>query len=122
MAMTQFARLADLRLLYRAFIYSVRGLTYAAKHERAFQQESIILAVGVIAAILLTDSSIERAVLIGTIAIVLVIELINSAIEATVDRIGPERNPLSKRAKDLGSAAVLVSLASSAAIWLIVLI
>ena len=122
MAMTQFARLVDLRLLYRAFKYSVRGLAYAAKHERAFQQEIIILAVGVIAAILLTDSSIERAVLIGSIAIVLVIELINSAIEATVDRIGPERNPLSQRAKDLGSAAVLVALASSVAIWLIVLI
>ena len=77
---------------------------------------------GVVAAFLLTDSNIERAVLIGSVAFVLVIELINSAIETIIDRIGPEQNPLSRRAKDLGSAAVFVSLLISAVIWLIILL
>ena len=120
--MTQFVRLVGLRPLLRAFKHSVRGLAYAAKNERAFQQEIILFAVGALAAFLLTESSVERAVLIGSVAFVLVVELINSAIETIVDRIGPEQNPLSRRAKDLGSAAVLVSLAASVAIWLIVLI
>ncbi len=120
--MNRLVRLLSPRLLLRAFKHSVRGLAYAAKNERAFQQEIILFAVGAVAAFLLTQSSVERAVLIGSVAFVLVIELINSAIETIVDRIGPEQNPLSRRAKDLGSAAVLVSLASSVAIWLIVLI
>lgn len=120
--MNRLARLVNILLLLRALKYSVRGLAYAAKNERAFQQEIIILAVGVIAAILLTDSSVERAVLIGSVAFVLVIELINSAIEAIVDRIGPEQHPLSQRAKDLGSAAVFVSLGTSVAVWLIILV
>ena len=108
--------------LLRALKYSTRGLSYAARNERAFQQEIILLVAGVIAAFLLTESSIERAVLISSVAIVLVVELINSAIEATVDRIGPEQHPLSQRAKDLGSAAVFVSLITSVVVWLIVLI
>lgn len=120
--MVRFTNLVNLLVLLRAFKHSVRGLAYAAKNERAFQQEIVILAVGVIAAFVLTASSIERAILIGSVAVVLLVELINSAIEATVDRIGPEQHPLSQRAKDLGSAAVLVSLVSSAVVWLIILV
>lgn len=108
--------------LLRAFKYSLRGLAYAARHERAFMQELILLVIAVVAALLLTDSSIERAVLIGSAAFVLVVELINSAIETTIDRIGPEQHPLSERAKDLGSATVLVALSITAVIWLIVLL
>ncbi|MDP6668133.1 MAG: diacylglycerol kinase [Dehalococcoidia bacterium] len=120
--MNRFTDLGNPLLLLRALRYSARGLTYAVKNERAFQQEIILLVVGTVAAFLLTDSNVERAVLIGPLAFVLVIELVNSAIEATIDRIGPEQHPLSQRAKDLGSAAVLVSLVLSAAVWLIVLI
>lgn len=120
--MVRFTSLVNPLVLLRAFKYSIRGLAYAAKNERAFQQEIIILAVGAVAAFLLSDSNIERAILIGSVAFVLVIELINSAIETTINRIGPEEHPLSQRAKDLGSAAVLVSLAGSAAVWLIILV
>jgi len=120
--MNKFLKIINLSLLVRAFRNSLSGLAVAVKTERAFQQELIIMVIGVIGAIVLTDKSVERAVLIGSLAIVLVVELINSAIEATIDRIGPEQHPLSKRAKDLGSAAVLVSLITAVAVWLIILI
>ena len=80
------------------------------------------MIIGGVAAFLLTDVSIERALLIGSLAIVLIVELLNSAIEAVVDRIGLEINPLSKRAKDIGSAAVLLSLVTAAVIWVIILV
>ncbi|HIF72758.1 MAG TPA: diacylglycerol kinase [Dehalococcoidia bacterium] len=120
--MNNFFKILNPALLIKAFGNSLNGLALAVKSERAFQQELIVMVVGVVAAIMLTDQSVERAVLIGSLAIVLVVELINSAIEATIDRIGPEQNPLSKRAKDLGSAAVLVSLISAVAVWLIILV
>ena len=120
--MIRILKLVNPSLLINAIGNSLSGLAAAVKSERAFQQELIIMIIGVIAAIMLTDHSVERAVLIGSLAIVLVVELINSAIEATIDRIGPEQHPLSKRAKDLGSAAVLVSLISAVAVWLIILI
>jgi diacylglycerol kinase (ATP) len=122
MRMIRILKLVNPSLLINAIGNSLSGLAAAVKSERAFQQELIIMIIGVIAAIMLTDHSVERAVLIGSLAIVLVVELINSAIEATIDRIGPEQHPLSKRAKDLGSAAVLVSLISAVAVWLIILI
>jgi diacylglycerol kinase (ATP) len=122
MRMIRILKLVNPSLLINAIGNSLSGLAAAVNSERAFQQELIIMIIGVIAAIMLTDHSVERAVLIGSLAIVLVVELINSAIEATIDRIGPEQHPLSKRAKDLGSAAVLVSLISAVAVWLIILI
>lgn len=109
-------------LLFNALSNSLSGLSQAAKSERAFQQEIILLIVGVVAAFLLTDTGVERAVLIGSLTVVLIVELINSAIEATIDRVGPEQHPLSKQAKDLGSAAVLVSLVTAAAVWVIILV
>ncbi len=120
--MARLANLINPLALLRALKFSVRGLAHAVKNERAFHQEIIILGVGVVAALLLTNSNIERAILIGAVTFVLVIELINSAIETTVDRIGSEQHPLSQRAKDLGSAAVLVSLVSAAVIWLMILV
>ena len=107
--------------LVRALGNSLRGLAQAVKSERAFQQELVLAIVGVIAAFLLTDVSTERALLIGSLAIVLIIELENSAIEA-VDRIGMEISPLSKRAKDMGSAAVLLSVVTATIIWVIILV
>ena len=82
----------------------------------------MLAIVGGVAAFLLTDVSTERALLIGSLAIVLIVELVNSAIEAVVDRIGTEINPLSKRTKDLGSAAVLLSLVIAAVTWVIILV
>ena len=108
-------------LLARAFGNSLNGLAIAVKSERAFQQEVVLLVIGSIAAFLLTDISVERALLVGSLAIVAIVELINSAIEAAIDRIGPEQHELSKTAKDYGSAAVLVSLVLAAVIWLIIL-
>lgn len=103
--------------LIRASKYSARGLAYAVKNERAFQQELALLLVAVIAACLLSDSNIERVILIGCVAVVLVVELINSAIESVVDRIGQEHNTISQRAKDLSSAAVFVSLLIAISVW-----
>jgi len=120
--MNQFFNLLSPLPLLRAFRNSLSGLAHAVKSERAFQQEIVLVIIGGVAAFLLTDVSIERALLIGSLAIVLIVELLNSAIEAVVDRIGPEINPLSKRAKDLGSAAVLLSLVTAAVIWVIILV
>jgi diacylglycerol kinase (ATP) len=114
--------LINIKTLIRAFQNSLDGLAHALKSERAFRQEIILLIAGSIAAFLLTDASVERAILIGSIALVLIVELLNSAIEATIDRIGPEIHPLAKNAKDLGSAAVLISLLTVAAMWLIILV
>ena len=122
MPMNQLFRLLNPLLLLKAFRNSLSGLVHAVKSERAIQQEVVLLIAGIVGALLLTDVALERAVLIGSLAIVLAFELMNSAIEATIDRIGTEENILSKRAKDLGSAAVLISLAITVAIWLIVLI
>jgi len=120
--MNRFISLLNVSTLWGAFTNSLSGLKRALSEERAFQQEVILLIAGVIAAFILTDSSIERAVLIGSIAIVLIVELLNSAIESTIDRIGPEQHPISKQAKDLGSAAVLISLVTAVAMWIIILV
>jgi len=120
--MTRLLNIFNPVLLIGAFSNSINGLVGAIKSERAVQQEIVLIIAGVIAAFMLTDSSVERAILIGSLAIVLIVELVNSALEATIDRIGPEIHPLSKQAKDLGSAAVLVSLITSAVLWVIILI
>jgi diacylglycerol kinase (ATP) len=120
--MNRLLRLINPLLLLRAFKDATSGLGNALKTERAVQQEVVLIIVGIGAALFLTDVALERAVLIGVLGIVLVIELVNSAIEATIDRIGPELHPLSKQAKDLGSAAVLTSLVTAVVVWLIILV
>ena len=120
--MTQIIRFLNIKNLVGALKNSLDGFLHGLKSERAFQQEVILLVVGSITAFLLTDTGLERAVLIGSIAMVLIVELLNSAIEATVDRIGSEIHPLSKNAKDLGSAAVLISLLTAVVLWLIILV
>lgn len=114
--------LVNPKLLYGALKNSLNGLNHALRNERAFLQESMLLIAGSIAAYVLTESNVERALLIGVLGVVLIVELLNSAIEATVDRIGTELHPLSKRAKDLGSAAVLLSIILAITVWLLVLI
>jgi len=102
--------------------YSLEGLAAAARHEDAFRQELILAAVLVPLGVWLGADGLERALLAGSVLMVLVVELLNSAIEATVDRVSLEDHRLAKRAKDLGSAAVMMSLATVALVWLLVLL
>ena len=111
-----------LRRLVNAFVYSRDGFAAAWKHEAAFREELLLAAIAIPAGLWLGQTGIERALLVGTILIVLIVELLNSAIEAVVDRVSPERHELSKRAKDIGSAAVLVTLMLAGAVWALILI
>ncbi len=110
-----------LRRVWNALFYSMDGFGAAFKHEDAFRQESILAALMIPAALWLGDTGVERALMIGSVVLVLIVELINSAIEATVDRISLENHALAKRAKDIGSASVLLSLANVVVIWGLVL-
>ncbi|MWN06609.1 diacylglycerol kinase (ATP) [Gilliamella bombicola] len=104
--------------IFNATKYSLKGLKSAIKHEAAFRQELIVLGVAY-AIVMLVDFSIyERILLLGSIGVVMITELINSAIECVVDRIGHERHELSGRAKDYGSAAVFLSLLLTITLWI----
>lgn len=111
-----------LRRVWNAFHYSLAGLQAAYRCEDAFRQEVWLAAVMLPAACLLPVGAIARALMIASVLLVLVVELLNSAVEATVDRISLENHRLAKRAKDIGSAAVLISLANVAAVWSLVLL
>jgi len=104
-----------------AFFYSLDGFRAAFKHEDAFRQEVILAAIMIPASFFLTQDNIGRALMIGSVVLVLIVELINSAIEATVDRISLENHRLAKRAKDIGSASVLLSLLLVVTVWGLVL-
>ena len=93
-----------------AGVYAVAGVRAALRHEAAFRQEALLALVFVPLAFFLDVSALERVLLVAVTALVLIVELLNSAIEAVVDRVGPELHELSGRAKDMGSAAVLVTL------------
>jgi diacylglycerol kinase (ATP) len=105
-----------------ALIYSIAGLVAAWKTSIAFRLECIFAFILTPVAFWVGDSSVERAVLMTPLFLVLIVELLNSAIEATVDRIGPEIHPLSKCAKDMGSAAVFLALLAVGVIWVLVLV
>ncbi|MBW7930719.1 MAG: diacylglycerol kinase [Gammaproteobacteria bacterium] len=109
-----------LRRLVAATACSWAGLRAAWHHEAAFRQELLLAAILVPLAFWLGKTPTQRLLLLGPWLLVLVVELLNSAIEAVVDRIGPEQHPLSGRAKDLASAAVLLSLLLAAATWAVV--
>jgi diacylglycerol kinase (ATP) len=110
------------RRLWNAFGYSLAGFRAAYKHEDAFRQEALLAVILIPLAIWLPVSLIGKALMIGSVLLVIIVELLNSAVEATVDRISLERHDLAKRAKDIGSAAVLVSLINAFVIWLLVLL
>jgi len=110
-----------LRRLINATRYSLAGLAEAARHEQAFRQELLLAAVLVPLGLWLGRSGPERALLCGSVVGVLIVELLNSAVESAVDRISLEDHRLAKRAKDLGSAAVMLSLAATGLVWLLVL-
>jgi diacylglycerol kinase (ATP) len=106
----------------RAVGSSLRGLTGAFRDEAAFRQELAFAALVIPLGLWLGHGGVERALLIGPVLLILIVELLNSAIEATVDRIGFERHALAGLAKDIGSAAVLMSFVLLIAVWLLVLL
>jgi len=104
----------------RAARYSAQGLRHAWRHESAFRQEITLTLLMAPIALWLGSNPLERTLLIGSCVLVLVVELLNSAIEAAIDRHGDEYNELSGRAKDLGSAAVMLSLMLVATLWAVI--
>ena len=118
---SEFKSKSGLKRIFSAFFYSIDGFKAAWRYEHAFRQELIVLVIGAAVALALPISAFQRLVLIGVLVLVLIVELLNSAIEAVVDRISLERDPLSKNAKDFGSAAVLLSFGLAVAAWGVVL-
>ena len=107
--------------VWNALFYSVAGLKAAYRHEDAFRQEVWLAALLIPLALWLPASGAGHALMVGSVLLVLVVELVNSAIEAAVDRISLENHRLAKRAKDIGSAAVLVALVNVTATWALIL-
>jgi len=110
-----------LRRVLNAAGYSLEGLAAAARHEDAFRQELILFVILAPLGLWLGKTGLERALLVGCLLLVLIVELLNSAVEAAVDRISFENHRLAKRAKDIGSAAVMLSLVNAALIWGLIL-
>jgi diacylglycerol kinase (ATP) len=118
---SEFKSQSGMKRVFYAFFYSVDGFKSAWKNEHAFRQELMLVTVGIIGAFFLDVTAFEKLMMIAVLLQILVVELINSAIEAVVDRVSLERHSLSKRAKDLGSAAVLLTLLMAFATWGVVL-
>ncbi len=111
-----------LRRVWNALNYSLSGLRAAYRNEDAFRQETLLAALMIPFALMLPASGIGKAIMIGSVLLVLIVELLNSAIEAAVDRISLAHHRLSKRAKDIGSAAVLIALINVVVSWVLVLV
>jgi diacylglycerol kinase (ATP) len=109
-----------IRRIVNAFFYSMSGLKLAFLHEHAFRQEVLGAVILLPVACFIPVTPVERVLLIGTVLLVLIVELLNSSIEAAVDRSGLETHHLAKRAKDIGSAAVLLALILLATAWLLI--
>lgn len=111
-----------LRRLWNALHYSLDGFGAALRHEDAFRQEALLAVILVPLSFFLPVGGVGRALMIASVLLVLIVELVNSAIEAAIDRISLDRHHLSKRAKDIGSAAVLLALANVVLVWGCVLV
>jgi diacylglycerol kinase (ATP) len=109
---------ADLKRLWRATINSWNGLVAATQTEQAFREELVLLALGVPLAFFLTADAGWRFALIGSLVFLLIVELLNTAIEELSDRVNLEHDPAIKRVKDMGSAAILLALFIAGALWL----
>ncbi|MYM35351.1 diacylglycerol kinase [Duganella sp. FT50W] len=118
---SEFKSKSGLKRIFTAFLYSLDGFRAAWRNEHAFRQEVGLFVAGAVIALLLKVSAFEKLVLIGVLVLILIVELINSSIEAVVDRVSLERHPLSKNAKDFGSAAVLLTCLLAVATWGVVL-
>ena len=110
-----------LQRIRNACTYSLDGLKAAFQYEDAFRQEIFLAVVLIPLALYLEPSTTGRALMIASVLLVLIVELLNSALEAAVDRISLENHPLIKRAKDMGSAAVMIALINVVTMWLLVL-
>jgi len=115
-------KLQGMGRLLRAFGSSAKGFIGAFREEAAFRQELLLACVALPLGLWLGRSGVERALLVTPVLLILIVELLNSAIEATVDRIGLERHALAGLAKDIGSAAVMLSFILLAVVWLLVLL
>ena len=111
-----------IKRLVNAFGYSIAGTMAAFKHEDAFRQEVILAAILTPIAIYYGETAIDQALLISSLLLIIIVELLNSSIEATVDRISVKHHKLAKRAKDIGSAAVFFSLINATVIWFLILV
>lgn len=111
----------EIERLVRAFGYSADGFKAALRHP-AFATECLAACVAIPMAFVLVHTGMERALLISSVFLILIVELLNTGIESAIDRISPEWHALSKRAKDVSSTAVLLSLINAAVIWLLVLL
>lgn len=107
--------------VWNALFYSIDGFKAAFRHEDAFRQELLLTLICIPLALWLEPGAIGRALMITALFLVLIVELVNSAVEAVVDRVSLENHHLAKRAKDIGSAAVLLSLINALAVWVLVL-
>ncbi|TXG86131.1 MAG: diacylglycerol kinase [Rhodocyclaceae bacterium] len=121
-AIEEFKGKQGLTRLINALGYSRDGLASAWKHEAAFREEVLLAVVAIPLGLWLGQGGIEKALLVGSILLILIVELLNSAVEAVVDRVSGEHHELSKRAKDIGSAAVLITLLLAAAVWALLLV
>jgi diacylglycerol kinase (ATP) len=111
-----------IKRLVNAFKYSVAGTLAAFKHEDAFRQEVFLSVILIPLAIYLGETTTEQALMITSVLLIIIVELLNSSVEATVDRISVKRHKLAKRAKDIGSAAVFFSLVNASVIWFLILV
>jgi diacylglycerol kinase (ATP) len=110
-----------LRRIWNAMFYSIEGFRAAYRHEDAFRQECLLGLILVPAAFFMPAGGVGKALMIAAVLLVLIVELLNSAVEAAVDRVSLENHQLAKRAKDIGSAAVFLSLVNVAVVWVLVL-
>jgi diacylglycerol kinase (ATP) len=113
----QTQKISNTKRLVNAAIYSIKGVRAAWCLEKAFRQECVLACILTPVAFWLGTSTAQRALLMFSILMVLIVELLNSAVEAVVDRIGEERHPLSEQAKNMASAAVLLSLVAAVLVW-----
>jgi diacylglycerol kinase (ATP) len=118
---SQFKSKSGVKRIFAAIGYSLDGFKAAWQNEAAFRQELLVVVIGTVSALSLRISAFEKLMLIGVLVLVLIVELINSAFEAVVDRISLEPHPLSKNVKDLGSAAVALAIGLAVAAWAVVL-
>jgi len=108
--------------LFSAFGWSMSGLKATFLHEAAFRQELLLCLILAPLALYIGKTGVEKALLLGSLVLVLIVELLNSAVEAAVDRMGKEEHDLAGRAKDMGSAAVFLSLLNVVVVWLLLIL
>ncbi len=119
---SEFKSKSGVKRIYAALLYSMHGFRTAWRNEHAFRQELMLVVPGIVIALLLPLPALHKLALVAVLLLVLIVELLNSAVEAVVDRVSFEHHPLSKNAKDLGSAAVFLSLLLAAITWAVIVL